>query len=241
MLIRVAIAVKSKMQAQELTNRLISFSLKSAQIIQDVEFDLSYYNSIPKLICSFCNIDLAFLSYEILEESENLTEVYCSNPITFSVPFGSPDERICDFLALRPAGHLRSAGDQSQIDKLCKWCAEMMSRSRDVLQIKTRQGCHAVTAANILFCQSDQKYVMLITESGTIYRKLAKLDDIMLDLPDYFERVHQSFLVNTRHISGLDKNTWELKLDSGYRIPVSRVYRKTVSEKIQKFLYDSQK
>lgn len=241
MLLRVAIAVKKKSQANELTNRLISFSLHSAQIIQDVEFDFSYYNSISKLVQSFCNIDMAFLSYEVLGESDSLSELYYSNPVTFSIPCGTPDGRICDFLALRPAGHLRSTGDQNQIDRLCICCAEMMSRSRDVLQIKTRQGCHAVTAANILFCQSDQKYVMLITESGTIYRKLSKLDDVMLDLPEYFERVHQSFLVNTRHIIGLDKNTWELILDSGNRIPVSRAYRKTVSDRIQKYLYDSQK
>lgn len=236
MLIRVAVAVHNKSLAQKLTNRLVSFSLRRSKEA-DIDFDFAYFDNLSKMLISAANIDMSFISYEILDgDYDILALLYKRNPSAFSVPLGLPDGRICNFLALRPAGHLRTPDDQEQIDMLCHWCAEGMMGSTEVLQIKTRQGYRAVTASSILFCQSDQKYVMIIMESGEIFRKLEKLNHLSMELPEYFVRVHQSFLVNSHRISGLDKVSWEILLDSGNRIPVSRAYQKTVTEHIQKYL-----
>lgn len=242
MLIRIAVAVRDNITARKLTNRIVSFSLRRSGGGEDIEFDFAYYDDLPKLLKQSQNIDMAMISFEILEKNRDiLAMLYRSNPVMFSVPFGSPDEKVCAFLALRPAGHLRNPDDQDQIDRLCLWCAEGMMDSTDVLQLKTRQGCYAITASSILFCQSAQKYVMIVTQTGEIFRKLEKLDQLTLSLPDYFVRVHQSFLVNFRRISGLDKTNWEILLDSGNRIPVSRAYQKTIAEQIQKFPYSCKK
>lgn len=242
MLIRVAIAVHNKIVAQKLTNRIVSFSMRRSSSEEDIEFDFSYYDNLSKLLKRSRNVDMSIISFEILEGNQDiLASFHRSNPVMFSVPFGLPDEKVCEFLALRPAGHLRNPDDQNQIDRLCTWCAEGMMGSTDILQIKTRQGCYAITASSILFCQSDQKYVMIVTETGEIFRKLEKLEQLVLTLPDYFVRVHQSFLVNSHRISGLDKTSWEILLDSGNRIPVSRAYQKTIAEQIQKFLYNYKK
>ena len=242
MLIRVAIAVHNEIVAQKLTNRIVSFSIRHSGSEEDIEFDFSFYDHLTKLLKNSRNIDMSIISFDILEENQdNLALLYRSNPVMFSVPFGLPDDKVCRFLALRPAGHLRNPDDQEQIDRLCTWCAEGMFGSTDILQIKTRQGCYAITASSILFCQSDQKYVMIVTEAGEIFRKLEKLDQLALVLPDYFVRVHQSFLVNSHRISGLDKTSWEILLDSGNRIPVSRAYQKTIAEQIQKFLSNYKK
>lgn len=241
MLIRVAIAVRNKIVAQKLTNRIVSFSIRQSGSEEDIEFDFSFYDNLPKLLKSARNIDMSIISFEILEENQDiLASIYRSNCVMFPVPFGLPDEKVCEFLALRPAGHLRNADDQEQIDRLCTWCAEGMLGNTDVLQIKTRQGCYAITASSILYCQSDQKYIMVVTDTGEIFRKLEKLDQLAPALPDYFVRVHQSFLVNAHRISGLDKSSWEIILDSGHRIPVSRAYQKTIAEQIQKFLFNHQ-
>lgn len=241
MLIRVAVAVRSKNVAQKLTNRIVSFSIRRSGSEEDIEFDFSFCDSLPKLLKAARNIDMSIISFGILEENQDiLSLIYRSNSVMFSVPLGLPDEKVCKFLAMRPAGHLRNPDDQEQIDRLCTWCAEGMLGNTDVLQIKTRQGCYAITASSILYCQSDQKYIMVVTDTGEIFRKMEKLDQLVLDLPDYFVRVHQSFLVNTHRISGLDKTSWEIILDSGNRIPVSRAYQKTIAEQIQKFLSNHQ-
>lgn len=242
MLIRVAVAVSSKKIAQALTNRMVSFSLRSSYCEEDIEFDFSYYSNLTAVLKCSKKIDMSIISYEILDENKNILAVlYKNNPAAISIPLGLPDGKICDFLALRPAGHLGTPDDQEQIDKLCLWCAEGMMDSTDVLQMKTRQGCYAITASSILFCQSDQKYVMVVTDSGEIFRKLDKLDHLVMLLPDYFIRVHQSFLVNSHRISGLDKTSWEILLDSGNRVPVSRAYQKSIAEQIQKYLYSYKK
>lgn len=242
MLIRAAIAVTDKKIAQELTNRMISFSLRRTYREEEIEFDFSYYSDLPAVLSHSKSLDMVILSYSLLEKYRDLLPaLYKENPTAFSIPMGSPDGKVCDFLALRPAGHLSAPEDQAQLDRLCLWCAEMMMDNPDVLQLSTRQGCYAITASSILFCQSDQKYVMLVTDSGEVFRKLDKLDHLTLLLPDYFIRTHQSFLVNARRISGLDRSSWEILLDSGQKVPVSRAYKKTISEQIQKFLYSSQK
>lgn len=242
MLIRVAVAVHNKPLAQKLTNRLVAFSLRRPNNEIDIDFDIAYFSNLSEMLISAANIDMSFISYEILDGNHDiLTLLYKRNLTAFSVPLGLPDGRICDFLALRPAGHLRTPDDQEQIDRLCHWCAKGMMGSTEVLQIKTRQGDRAITASSILFCQSDQKYVMIIVDSGEIFRKLAKLDQLSMILPEYFVRIHQSFLVNSHRISGLDKISWEILLDSGNRIPVSRAYRKIVAEHIQKYLSNYKK
>lgn len=242
MLIRVAVAVSNRKTAQVLTNRMVSFSVRSVSRGEDIEFDFSYCPHLAAVLECAEKIDMSILSYEVLqEEPALLAMLYKSNPAAFSIPLGLPEGRVCDFLALRPAGHLRTPDDQAQIDRLCLWCAEGMLESGDVLQLKTRQGCQAITASSILFCQSDQKYVMIVTASGEIFRKLEKLDHLAALLPGYFLRVHQSYLVNTRRISGLDKTLWELRLDGGNRVPVSRAYQRIVADQFQNFPFSRQK
>ena len=51
MLIRVAVAVSNRKTAQVLTNRMVSFSLRSASRGEDIEFDFSSL-SIPGLVIS---------------------------------------------------------------------------------------------------------------------------------------------------------------------------------------------
>lgn len=242
MLIRVAVAVADKETAQRLTNQMISFSLRKMFHQEDIEFDFAYCASMAEVLKCCRNVDMSMIAYDILENNmDMLPQVFKENPAALSIPVGKPDERVCNFLALRPAGHIRGPEEQEQIDRLCLWCAEEMMGSTEVLQLKTRQGCYAITTASILFCQSDQKYVMVTTETGEVFRKLDKLDHLAMQLPEYFLRVHQSFLINSRRISGVDKTTWEILLDSGNRIPVSRAHQKNVAEQLQKCLYRCQK
>lgn len=127
----------------------------------------------------------------------------------------------------------------NEVDELCRICSTELAGSKDVLQIKTRKGCRALSASSILFCQSDKKYVSVVPDRGNALRKLGKLDDLALELPDYFVRLHQSFLVNSRRVMGLDHVSWEIILDSGNRLPVSRAYKASASAIFQKFQLES--
>ena len=236
MMVRAAVAVGEKSQADMLTNRLVSFAIKGCGGQTGIDMDIAYYQGdLKELLAAFTRFDIALISYDLLEENRALLpEFWRKNARCISVPIGLPEGRICRFLSLRPAGHLPSCEAQACLDVLCAQCVEELEGSAEVLQIHTRQGSYAVSASDILFCQSDQKYVVVTTHTGELYRKIGKLGEFAQALPPYFLRVHQSFLVNTRRLSGLDKTSWEVLLDSGHRIPVSRAYHGAVLEQIQK-------
>ena len=244
MIIRAAVVDSNKKRAQALKRRLVMFSLKSTDHGNDIDVDVAECKKYDELINTYCNIDIAFISYDILRENiERLDELYKKNTSCIPIPVGSPDEEICQYLALRPAGLLQSVDEQLTIKKFCEKCAQFVAEDNSILQITTRQGCYAVSTASILYCMSDQKYVSIITNRGLTYRKLAKLDDFGAVLPVCFLRVHQRFLVNSHYIYGIDKSesNWSLLLNTGDRIPISRVYQKSVDEQFQRLQYSYQK
>jgi len=240
MILRIAIATGDRTQAEELANRLVDLSVRGLPQYPELDLDVAFYQDDPRLLLSaFHRLDLAFLSYGFLDRVPRLLgDLYRKNPNCISVPVGQPDGDICRFLALRPAGHLSHGGDQQEIDRLCALCLEELSQGNEVLQLNTRQGSYAVSAASILFCQSDQKYVMITADTGEVYRRLGRLDQLEEELPPWFLRIHQSFLINSRRLVGLDRTDWLVLLDSGHRVPVSRAYHKTVLEHIQKCRLD---
>ena len=236
MIIRTAIAMRDKIQANLLTNRLVSFAMRKHNNQKSIDVDIAYYQGdLKELLQALSRFDMAFISYDLLEENKSLlSEFWRKNPQCISIPIGMPEAKICSYLSLRPAGHLSSSSDQESVDTLCVQCLEELTNSTEVLQINTRQGNYAVSASDILFCQSDQKYVVITTEAGEVYRKIGKLDHLSQSLPEYLFRVHQSFLINSHRLVGLDKTNWEVLLDSGHRIPVSRAYHKATLEQTQK-------
>lgn len=232
MMIRAAISAKNNNQAKLLADKLIAFSINTIDKDSDIEFDISFFrDDFLKLESTVKNIDIAFISYYVLEENVNiLNRLYHENPSCVSIPVGKPCEKLCDFLMLRPAGYLDTFSDEKNISSLCLFCASEISNNKEILQIKSRTGTYSVSLSSVVFCQSDKKYISIISEDGKIFRKLGKLDQITEILPDYFVRIHQSFIVNSRMVSGLDKTTWEVITLQGERLPVSRIYHQAAND-----------
>ncbi len=230
MLIRTAIALFGASDGNKIANSLVRYSLLSTA---DTEMDISFYDNAEKLLSNYINIDQAFILCS-LRDKKILTELYRRNPGCIPIVSVSRTETVCDFLMLRPAGYLSSADDEQSIAAACKFCEEEMLRRNDVIQISTRERCCAVSASSVVYCQSDLKYIILVTEQGEVFRKLGKLQDISAKLPPYFVRVHQSYIVNTEHISVIDKSSREIITKEGCRIPVSKAYKSEADALIQK-------
>lgn len=246
MLLRAAIATSDLIQARELSDTLIQIALAEHEISfshdQDLEIDIAYYcEKWDAMLNALRELDIVFLSYEFLNQHmAQLSQVHQENPDCYSIVIGTPVWEICRYLALRPAGHLNTAADECSILRYCLECAKEQTESKHVLQLKTKRGNYAISADTIIYCQSDQKYVLLVTDSGQVYRKLGKLSALQPLLPQQFVRTHQSFLVNWDRVTGLDRTAWELILEDGSRIAVSRTYQQSVGERFQKFQYECQ-
>ena len=82
----------------------------------------------------------------------------------------------------------------------------------------------------ILYFESHRRKICVITEEETLefYGKLSEVEEELKQGKMVFLRVHQSFLVNYRHIEGLAYDY--LIMDNGKRISISEDRRKLISE-----------
>ncbi len=90
---------------------------------------------------------------------------------------------------------------------------------------------------DILYFESSAKKVSLKpVKSEKHYFFAAKLDDIAGQLPDYFLRCHQSYLVNMHMIRRLDTQNHVFLLHSNEEILISRRNYREAKERYQRFL-----
>lgn len=240
MVLRAAILSEDESVCNGISNTLVAFSVGNDFEGQEIELDIAKYGTkVQNFLDAYKDIDISFITYDILDAFPMVAnELFSLNPMSYPVMLGTPENRICSFLAIRPAGHMEHYGENEKLKSVCNACLNMLARGNHVLHIKTRQGSYAISVKSIIFCQSDQKYISIVTDTGKIYRKLGKLNQFAEGLPSEFLRVHQSFLINSRHVVELDKVTWELITDTGYRVPVSRVYHQTALNIFQKMSFE---
>lgn len=71
---------------------------------------------------------------------------------------------------------------------------------------------------DIIYFASDKRKIKVVTGENT-YEFYGKLDDIEKEMPVFFIRVHQRYLVNLNFVLAIEKNYIEIK---GEKLPVSR-------------------
>lgn len=91
----------------------------------------------------------------------------------------------------------------------------------ETLEVRGVNGIELLNPNDILFIKSDGVYIELHTLEGmVVQRKLLK--EIIDQLPDFFLRIHRSYLVNVNYID--HRSTTHVTL-RGHEIPVSRSFR----------------
>ncbi len=94
-----------------------------------------------------------------------------------------------------------------------------------MLKVRTNKGIELINPNDVIFIQSDGVYIEIHTRKTTIVqRKLLK--EMEEELPDFFIRVHRSYLVNSAYIEKKTANSVTL---NGYEIPVSRSFKEILS------------
>ena len=82
---------------------------------------------------------------------------------------------------------------------------------------------HLIPIDSILYIQSSKRVCEIITDDK-IYRCYKKLSDFPKDLPEYFARCHQSYIVNAKYI--VSYQSGQFTLTTGAIIPISDSYAK---------------
>lgn len=84
--------------------------------------------------------------------------------------------------------------------------------------IQTNNNVYKLNVHDIIYFVSNKRKVKAIT-TGNTYEFYEKLDDIEHDLPNFFVRIHQRYLVNLNVVSSIENNYMEIE---GEKLPISR-------------------
>lgn len=92
---------------------------------------------------------------------------------------------------------------------------------------------YLLSKRNILYFQSDLRYVNICLVHGENPRILAKLSAIEELAGELFVRIHKSYLVNAKHVLWMDKKNHLVLLTNGEQLPISDAQYEKVCEKLR--------
>ena len=114
----------------------------------------------------------------------------------------------------------------------------MINRQNKQLVLKNKeQGKQWVSIGDILYIESDKHYVIYhITDKKQIFRMRDNISRLQEQLFEYdFIMVHRQYLVNLRHISGINRTNDTIIFKQGFELPMSKKRKADVNEKLTDF------
>lgn len=102
-----------------------------------------------------------------------------------------------------------------------------------MISVKTTDGMHIIPTAEIIFCQAEGNYTLIVCTSGKellVSKSIRRLADSLSDLT--FVRIHQSYLLNLSMIRLIRKGS--AVLTSGKELPVARRQIQPLKSRISK-------
>ncbi len=103
------------------------------------------------------------------------------------------------------------------------------SEENDFLFVKSGKQVHKIEYDAICYMEALKEYIAIhtATEKILVYKRMKEVAE---QLPPQFVRIHNSYIVNLRHIKNIESN---LVIVKGESLPVSNGYRSFFQEKIQ--------
>lgn len=148
-------------------------------------------------------------------------------------------ENLYSAMLLRPSAYIPDSGNSRAVftglQRLERYHQTLQKRY--YFNFKCDGEYLRIPFEDILYFESSAKKVRLQPVKGEKhYFFAAKLDDIAGQLPDYFLRCHQSYLVNMHMIRRLDTQNHVFLLQSNEEILISRRIYREAKERYQRFL-----
>lgn len=133
---------------------------------------------------------------------------YILKPITFERFFRAVNKFLDK--------HSKAVGESNPVKK--------EAEEEEFIYVNTNRKHVKVLFKEVLFIESLKDYIRIHTPEKSITTK-EKISDFAQILPDYFLRVHRSFIVNTRKVSAYSAHDIEI---SDQEIPIGISYKKEV-------------
>lgn len=97
------------------------------------------------------------------------------------------------------------------------------------LCLKTYNDYHYLDTKEILYLKADNNSTDFVMRNGEVISAYKTLKSFEASLPKTFIRIHQSYILNTRHVARINygKNTCSLR-DNDDHLPFSKTYRNKI-------------
>ena len=179
------------------------------------------YQENPDCLICFCGI-----------EHEPIKLPLYSRPISYHVW----DVKNISALSQNLADDVNMKIDRVLLKKL-SFMIEDSKRVNKLFCVESKRAQISMPVCNILYFQSDLKYIILHCKNGEKHRFFGKLsyvrETLISDgLLDLFISTHKSYLVNRMYITLVDKNAKAVHLFSGDDLPISAAQYNHVLEQL---------
>lgn len=153
---------------------------------------------------------------EIRQQDQTVKIVFLTSSPEFAV----------DSYAVKASNYLLKPLDSGKLYAcLNELTAEIQQSAKRIL-IRDRHAVHRVALQDIAFIESDNKYIHFVLADGrtlTASEPLYLYENKLL-LSDGFFKCSRSYIVNIHRIDSFTAK--EIRMQSGYRIPISRSFQK---------------
>jgi DNA-binding LytR/AlgR family response regulator len=108
--------------------------------------------------------------------------------------------------------------------------AEKMKKEKSFLELTSNRKTVQIPYENIVFIESLTDYIKVHSSSQEEIISKEKISVLEEKLPEFFVRIHRSFIVNSQKIIRFNNNEVELKTDV---LSIGRTYKKQALSKLK--------
>ncbi|MEG0875304.1 MAG: LytTR family DNA-binding domain-containing protein [Clostridiales bacterium] len=113
---------------------------------------------------------------------------------------------------------LKPCKTQSIVDVLNDALGELADTQDKFYTVETKGEIYKLNLKDVIYFSSDKRKIIAVTETKKV-EFYGKLDDLPDELPSFFVRCHQRYLVNMKYVTAAENNFATVK---GEKIPISR-------------------
>lgn len=165
-------------------------------------------------------LDIIMPMFNGIEVAREIREYDSSTKIIFLT--SSPEYAI-DSYTVKAYNYLLKPIDNTKLYQcLDELYDELFKKKQKSILIKCTNAIHNVPLSDIEYVEAQNKHTLFTLRNGQTLEsiELLYLHEDNLTLSDGFFKCHRSYIVNINHIDFY--NTKEIRMRSGYRIPISR-------------------
>ena len=212
-----------------LRDMIAAYAIKSDKSIDLLSFE----DAEAEYLERYANqIHIALIS---LDETNGISKgqrLYAANPDTRIIYYSSSPVKLFPLLQTRPISYYVLTSGADTFERCLASVIAELEGSVNMFYHENRKIVFLCPYRDILYAYSDLKHVHLVHCDGHEDVLYSRLTDLTPKLKGFW-RIHQSYIVNPRYVSGLDRETKEMILITGIRLPISANRFKEVMELIK--------